>query len=124
MSMRDATSPIPQSHHGAADPFPPPSAAGGGDEDADLMDEAETEIVNGLLRTPRTSYGPSVLAAEVTRSQHHDEELCVLLHAADDPYMHDVVKRAVRKAIRVRLKKLGMKTDGDVCNYITHLWLI
>lgn len=126
MSARDAASPLPQhSHHGMDGYGAQPdyrvvratSPGGGGEEDNDYMDEAETEIVNELLtRTPRTSYtvAPSVLAAEVSRSQHHDEELCVLLHAADDQYMHDVVKRAVRKAIRGRLKKLGMKSDNDV----------
>jgi len=74
-------------------------------------------MVNELLtRTPRTSYtvSPSILAAEVQHSHHHDEDLCVLLHAADDSAMHEIVKRAVRKAIRSRLKKLGMKGDNDV----------
>ena len=92
----------------------------------DDLNEEEEEMVQELLtRTPRTSYTvtPSVLAAEVHSSLHHDEDLCVLLHAADDSSTHDVVKRAVRKAIRSRLKRLGMKGDNDVrpaeCSLIT-----
>lgn len=120
--MRDVTSPIPphpvHSHNGyGGGSVRATSPQGGAEDNEDYLDDAETEIVNGLLaRTPRTSYTvpASVLAAEVNRSQHHDEELCILLHAADDQYMHDVVKRAVRKAIRGRLKKLGMKSDNDV----------
>ena len=57
---------------------------------------------------------PSALAAEVQRSHFHDNELCLLLHAADDPNSHDVVRRAMRKAIKNRLKKLGLKYDTEV----------
>ncbi|KAG8991344.1 hypothetical protein FRB94_014626 [Tulasnella sp. JGI-2019a] len=66
-----------------------------------------------LIRTPRTSYSvtPSVLAQEVNKSNHHDDDLCVLLHAADDPLLPDVVKKAVRKAVRSRLKKLGVDDE-------------
>ncbi|KAG8894396.1 hypothetical protein FRB99_001290, partial [Tulasnella sp. 403] len=68
-----------------------------------------------MLRTPRTSYtvSPSILADEVGRSQFHDEDLCVLLHSADDPSMPDVVRKAVRKAVRSRVKKLGLKNEDE-----------
>jgi hypothetical protein len=84
----------------------------------DLLDDEEQRIVDeALMRTPRTSYtvAPSALAAEVQRSHYHDNELCLLLHAADDPNSHDVVRRAMRKAIKNRLKKLGLKYDNEVC---------
>lgn len=69
-----------------------------------------------LLKTPRTSYTvtPTDLAAEVQKSHFHDEDLCVLLHVADDPTVHDVVRRAVRKAVRSRVKKLGFDTEAQV----------
>lgn len=85
----------------------------------DIMDAHEQQIVDDILvRTPRTSFTvtPSALAAEVHNSNFHDEDLCILLHAADDEYTHDVVKRAVRKAIRGRVKKLGLKHENEaVC---------
>jgi hypothetical protein len=70
----------------------------------------------GLLRTPRTSYtiAPSALAAEVQESHFHDNELCLLLHAADDPDAHELVRSAVRKAVKQRLKRLGLKHDREV----------
>ncbi|KAH7108143.1 hypothetical protein BKA62DRAFT_681217 [Auriculariales sp. MPI-PUGE-AT-0066] len=96
-------------------PAPPVPIHEGHYHPGDELDEEEEEMVNELLtRTPRTSYTtPSVLAAEIQHSSHHDEDLCILLHAADDSHTHEVVKRAVRKAIRTRLKKLGMKGDND-----------
>jgi len=39
--------------------------------------------------------------------------LCILLHAADDNTLHDVVKKAVRKAIRGRVKRLGFKHENE-----------
>lgn len=85
----------------------------------DDLDPREQQLVNDLLvHTPRTSFTvtPSALAAEVHNSSFHDEDLCILLHAADDEYTHDVVKRAVRKAIRGRVKKLGLKHENEaVC---------
>lgn len=68
-----------------------------------------------VLKTPGTSYSvtPSALAAEVNKSQFHDEDLCVLLHAADDNSMPDVVRKAVRKAVRSRVKKLGLEDENQ-----------
>lgn len=73
-----------------------------------------------MIKTPRTSFtiSPSVLADEVGHSHFHDEDLCVLLHAADDEYLHDVVKKAVRKAVRARLKHLGLSHEDEVCLHI------
>jgi hypothetical protein len=69
-----------------------------------------------LLRTPRTSYTvtPTDLAAEVQKSHFHDEDLCILLHVADDPEVHEVVRKAVRKAVRSRIKRLGFDTEAQV----------
>ena len=68
------------------------------------------------IRTPRTSYSlsPSQLAAEVNRSHFHDEDLCVLLHAADDPETPDAVRKALRKAVKGRVKKLGLESEDQV----------
>ncbi|KAG8899047.1 hypothetical protein FRC00_001986 [Tulasnella sp. 408] len=68
-----------------------------------------------VLKTPGTSYSvtPSALAAEVNKSHFHDEDLCVLLHAADDPTTPDVVRKAVRKAVRSRVKKLGLENEDQ-----------
>ena len=82
----------------------------------DGLNPYEQQMVDEvLIRTPRTSYTvtPSALAAEVHNSNFHDEDLCILLHAADDEYTHDVVRKAVRKAIRGRVKKLGLKHENE-----------
>jgi hypothetical protein len=42
--------------------------------------------------------------------------LCILLHQLDDPNQHEVVKKAVRKAVKARVKQLGMKYDNEVNN--------
>lgn len=106
------------------------------EEDEDRDDRTENGVVERLsrkqaveaIRTPRTSYSvsPSVLAAETNRSrfqqeQHdHDEDLCVLMSAADDPKTPEVVRKAVKKAVKSRLRKLGyeneeqyLKQNGD-----------
>lgn len=85
------------------------------------MPRLSTKEAMDMIRTPRTSYSvsPSALGAEVNKSQHHDEELCVLLHAADDPELPDVVRKAVRKAVRSRLKKLGVDDEEQVCEVST-----
>lgn len=72
-------------------------------------------MVNDALaaRTPRTSYYCASLQPDDTE-HYHDMELCVLLHQETDPTQHDVVKKALRKAIRQRIKRLGMKYDQEV----------
>jgi len=80
------------------------------------LDAEEARIVNDALaaRTPRTSYYAASLEPDVA-GHFHDMELCVLLHQENDANQHDVVKKALRKAVRQRIKKLGMKYDHEVC---------
>lgn len=79
------------------------------------LDEEEEEMVRTILsRTPRTSMAPSALEPDIHNSHFHDMELCELLHSLDAPNLPEVVKKAVRKAVRARVKKLGMKSDNEV----------
>lgn len=86
------------------------------DSPSELLDEMEQEMVRTVLsRTPRTSYAQSTLEPDVQNSHFHDMELCELMHSLDVPALPEVVKRAVRKAVKARVKKLGMKYDNEVC---------
>jgi len=79
------------------------------------LDEEEEEMVRTILsRTPRTSMAPSALEPDIHNSHFHDMELCELLHSLDAPNLPEVVKKAVRKAVRSRVKQLGMKSDNEV----------
>ena len=79
------------------------------------LDEEEAEMVRTILsRTPRTSMAPSALELDIQNSHFHDMELCQLLHSLDAQGLPEVVKKAVRKAVRTRVKKLGMKSDNEV----------
>ena len=79
------------------------------------LDEEEEEMVRTILsRTPRTSMAPSALEPDIHNSHFHDMELCELLHSLEAPNLPEVVKKAVRKAVRARVKKLGMKSDNEV----------
>ncbi|KAG8748176.1 hypothetical protein FRC12_013921, partial [Ceratobasidium sp. 428] len=91
------------------DPTPTPSEGGIIDR---VPDMSERELLE-VLKTPRTSYtvSPSVLAEEVSRTHYHDEDLCILLHAAEDPNQHEVIRKAVRKAAKMRIKRLGVEED-------------
>jgi len=82
------------------------------------LDAEEARIVNDALaaQTPRTSIYAAPLEPEVA-SHYHDMELCVLLHQENDPAQHEIVKKALRKAVRQRVKKLGMKYDNEVCSW-------
>jgi hypothetical protein len=82
------------------------------------LNQEEAQIVQDALasRTPRTShYTPSALGSDIVNSHYHDMDLCVLLQQESDPNVHEVVKKALRKAIRQRVKRLGMKYDNEVC---------
>jgi hypothetical protein len=81
----------------------------------DVLTQAEEKVVREYLsRTPnRTSYAPSSLEPDVQNTHYHDMELCILLHALDDPSQHEVAKKALRKAVRQRVKRLGMKYDNE-----------
>ena len=85
----------------------------------DELDEEETRLVENVLnqgsRTPRTSYAATTSFLEPNQFAHyHDMNLCILLHQLDDPSQHEVVKKAVRKAVKSRVKQLGMKYDNEV----------
>jgi hypothetical protein len=79
------------------------------------LDPEEARIVADALGglTPRTSYYEQPLEPDAT-NHYHDTELCVLLHQEADEKLHDLVKKALRKAIRQRVKRLGMKYDAEV----------
>ncbi|KAG1752914.1 hypothetical protein EDB19DRAFT_1670525 [Suillus lakei] len=81
------------------------------------LNQAEEEMVAKALAERgagnRTSYAPSALEPEIVDSHFHDMDLCILLHQMDDNTTHEVVKKALRKALRQRVKKLGMKYDQD-----------
>jgi hypothetical protein len=81
------------------------------------LNQEEAQIVKDALagRTPRTShYTPSALGSDIVNSHFHDMDLCVLMQQESDPTVHEVVKKALRKAIRQRVKRLGMKYDNEV----------
>ncbi|TCD67446.1 hypothetical protein EIP91_012363 [Steccherinum ochraceum] len=85
------------------------------------LDAEEEKLVNTVLSArparSRTSYAfstaTSMLEPDMQNSHFHDGELCQLLHALDDRKLGDSVKKAVRKAVRARVKKLGMKYDNE-----------
>jgi hypothetical protein len=83
------------------------------------LNEEETRLVENILnqgnRTPRTSYAATSAVESNQFTHYHDMNLCILLHQLDDPSQHEVVKKAVRKAVKARVKQLGMKYDNEVC---------
>ncbi|KAG6885164.1 hypothetical protein C0993_005404 [Termitomyces sp. T159_Od127] len=102
----------PTNHENAEDGVAMPRARS---PDEHGLDQIEARIVRAALAaaTPRTSYYAEPLEPSVS-NHYHDMELCVLLHQEADPNVHDVVKRALRKAVVQRVKKLGMKYDHEV----------
>ncbi|TFK19320.1 hypothetical protein FA15DRAFT_709093 [Coprinopsis marcescibilis] len=88
----------------------------------DGLDAEETRIINDALghghghhhqpQTPRTSYYAASIEPGLT-GHYHDEELCQLLRHENDNSQPEVVRKALRKAIRQRVKKLGMKYDTE-----------
>lgn len=98
--------------------------------DKDLPDFPETEIVDvemmnerqlvELLKTPamRSEALDYTDVAQRALAMHHDEDLCVLLQAADDELQHPVVRKAVRKQIAARLRRLGLADDYDVSSLL------
>jgi hypothetical protein len=97
------------------EPTPTPSRPHTPEGIADLNAEEERIVRETLGRTPRSSYAASALGSDILNSHFHDAELCALLHEAEDPKAHEVVRKAVRKAAKQRIKKLGMKYDNEVC---------
>jgi len=82
----------------------------------------ERQLVE-LLKTPamRSDALDYSDAAKRALEMHHDEDLCVLLQAADDELQHPVVRKAVRKQIAARLRKLGLADDYEVSG--TWIWI-
>lgn len=81
----------------------------------DHLEPNEEKIVQDTILSRRTSYAaPSILEPEIVNSHFHDMDLCILLHQMDDFNTHEVVKKALRKAVRQRVKKLGLKYDSEV----------
>lgn len=109
----------PHSHvEEAGDTTPTPSRPQSPTFSLDALDAEEENIVARTLAAGgagnRTSYAPSTLETEIVNSHFHDMDLCILLHQMDDPTTHEIVKKALRKAVRQRVKKLGMKYDAEV----------
>lgn len=82
------------------------------------LNQEETEVVKAVLasaaQTPRTSYyEASVLEPDVANSYFHDKDLCVLFQFLNDNSTPEVVKKVMRKAVRKRVKDLGMKHDNE-----------
>ncbi|EPQ57058.1 hypothetical protein GLOTRDRAFT_120413 [Gloeophyllum trabeum ATCC 11539] len=80
------------------------------------MDQRDEKTVQELLsrRMSRTSMAFSNMdGTDIHASHFHDGELCVLLHALDDSNLDNIVKKAVQKAVRQRIKKLGLKYDNE-----------
>ncbi|KAJ8515599.1 hypothetical protein ONZ45_g7018 [Pleurotus djamor] len=106
----------PTERDGTATPTPsrPHSVNHNHPDELNLEEQAIVDRALASSRTPRTSYyAASTLEPEVKNSHFHDMDLCALLHHESDPAVHDVVRRALRKAIRQRVKQLGMKADNE-----------
>jgi hypothetical protein len=80
------------------------------------LNPEEAQLVQDVIASRRSSYAlpPSSSEQEVVDSHFHDMDLCILLHQMDDINTHEVVRKALRKAIRQRVKKLGLKYDSAV----------
>ncbi|KAI0066274.1 hypothetical protein BV25DRAFT_1913042 [Artomyces pyxidatus] len=113
-------SPTKRSHRDQQGTPTPPRPQSPGSE----LDEDEAQLVEEILtrgaKTPRTSYAATTSVLDPQEFSHfHDMDLCVLLHQLDDPMQHEVVKRAVRKAVKGRVKRLGMKYDNEARPFFT-----
>ena len=93
-----------------------------------VEDMPERELIE-MLKTPHTGYTNLEADAESVYQglnphtldmlgKHHDEDLCILLQAVDDELQHPVVRKAVRRAISSRLRRLGMGDDYDVSQFM------
>lgn len=79
------------------------------------LNAEENRIVQEAIAaiTPRSSiYSHSTLGPEAT-NPYHDMELCMLLHHLDTE-APEVVKKALKKAVKQRVKRLGLKNDNEV----------
>lgn len=95
------------------DKTPTPSRPHTPDEQLNAAEQKIVDTIESAARTPRTSYySPSILDPDMA-AQYHDMELCVLFAQLNDTKVHEFVKKAVRKAVRQRVKRLGMKYDNE-----------
>lgn len=80
------------------------------------LNQTEAQLIKDVIASRRSSYALPTSASEqeVADSHFHDMDLCILLHQLDDPHTHEVVRKALRKAIRQRVKRLGLKYDSVV----------
>lgn len=89
------------------------------------LNPSEAQLIKDVIASRRTSYAlnPEDTTGPGGKLKHgyshfHDMDLCILLHQVEDPNTHAVVKRALRKAIRGRVKMLGLKHDPEVrCDF-------
>ena len=77
-------------------------------------DQEEEVIGTSFPRTPTTSVASLNLEPDVRNSHLHDMELCELLHSLEARNMPEIAKEPFRKAVRARLRKLGLKYDDEV----------
>ncbi|KAI6046149.1 hypothetical protein EDC04DRAFT_1876676 [Pisolithus marmoratus] len=104
----------PRSHVGEGGATPTPSRPHSPTCSLDAEEERLVALTLEARGTAnRTSYAPSTLEPEVANSHFHDMDLCILLHQMDDVNTHEIVKKALRKAVRQRVKKLGLKYDHE-----------
>ncbi|KIY63456.1 hypothetical protein CYLTODRAFT_493908 [Cylindrobasidium torrendii FP15055 ss-10] len=90
------------------------AAADEEDDEEDLVQQmlAAHNHDHGTARTSK-SYTGSVLGSEVVNSHFHDNDLCVLFQFLNDDRSPEPVKKVLRKAIKRRVKDLGMKYDTE-----------
>ncbi len=74
------------------------------------------QVLASAGHTPRTSktYSGSALGSDIVNSHYHDNELCVLFQFLNVDSSPELVKKVLRKAIRRRVKDLGMQYDNEV----------
>ena len=91
---------------------------GGSRAGTEGLDPEQSRMINSALmaqnQTPRTSFYTQSVDGELT-GHFHDDELCQLLKHESDTSQPEVIRKALRKAIRQRVKKLGIKYDTEVC---------
>lgn len=87
-----------------------------GAQSPDTLDPEQRRMVHSALlaqnQTPRTSYYEQSVNQELT-GHFHDDELCQLLRHESDGSQPEVIRKALRKAIRQRVKRLGIKYDTE-----------
>ncbi|KAF9024803.1 hypothetical protein BDZ89DRAFT_1040870 [Hymenopellis radicata] len=99
-----------------ADATPTPSRPNTpGEAKIDEEEEIVRQVLASAGHTPRTSktYSGSALGSDIVDSHYHDNELCVLFQFLNVDSSPELVKKVLRKAIRRRVKDLGMRYDNE-----------